>query len=120
MKIKMFYPNNEGKIEFTKEELEKLINEVYNEGKADGRNETYQPIVAPIMPPPPVIYPPYTFTSSTSTYKTDVWCSNNSTNSYQATNGEIYYTNDDSIGRIYLQSGTLSEFGVKGGTENVT
>lgn len=36
MKVKIFYPNEEGKIEFTKEELEKLIDEVYEEGRVAG------------------------------------------------------------------------------------
>lgn len=119
MRIKVFYPNNDGKIEFTKEELEKLINDVYNEGKSDGRSETRQPIIEL----PPVIYPPYTFNTTTTPAivpnHTEITCSNDSTISYQATNGEVLYTNDDSIGRIYLQSGTLSELGMKGGTGDV-
>ena len=32
-KIRVFPKNDKGKIEFTKEELQKLLNEVYNEGK---------------------------------------------------------------------------------------
>ena len=35
MKVKVFYPNREGKIEFTRQELEKLLNEVYREGQKD-------------------------------------------------------------------------------------
>ena len=34
-KIRVFPHNEKGKIEFTKEELQKLLNEVYNEGKID-------------------------------------------------------------------------------------
>lgn len=34
-KIRVFPHNEKGKIEFTKEELQKLLNEVYNEGKTD-------------------------------------------------------------------------------------
>ena len=34
-KIRVFPKNEKGKIEFTKEELQKLLNEVYNEGKMD-------------------------------------------------------------------------------------
>ena len=37
MKIKIMYPNEKGKIELTKEELEKLLNESYSEGYSDGR-----------------------------------------------------------------------------------
>ena len=36
MKIKIFCPNTNGKLEFTKEELEKLLNEAYNDGYRDG------------------------------------------------------------------------------------
>ena len=36
MLIKYFYPNKDNKIEFTKQELEKLINDVYEEGRMDG------------------------------------------------------------------------------------
>ena len=35
IKIRTFPHNEKGKIEFTKEELQKLLNEVYNEGMAD-------------------------------------------------------------------------------------
>ena len=36
MKVKVFQPNSHGKIEFTREELEKLLNEVYDDGFRDG------------------------------------------------------------------------------------
>lgn len=35
MKVKIFQPNSRGKIEFTREELEKLLNEMYEEGRKD-------------------------------------------------------------------------------------
>ena len=35
MKVKVFYPNRNGKIEFTPQELEKLLDEVYREGQND-------------------------------------------------------------------------------------
>ena len=35
MKIKVFTPNEKGKIEFTPEELEKLLNDTYKEGQND-------------------------------------------------------------------------------------
>lgn len=38
MKIKVFYPNEKGNIELTKEKLESLLNEAYNEGYRDGKN----------------------------------------------------------------------------------
>ena len=36
MKVKVFQPNSQGKIEFTRAELEKLLNEVYDGGFHDG------------------------------------------------------------------------------------
>ena len=45
MKIKVFEPNRYGKIEFTRAELEKLLNEVYSdgyrEGESDARSRTW-------------------------------------------------------------------------------
>lgn len=40
-KIKVFNLNKEGKIEFTKEQLEKLLNETYEDGYNEGRSHTY-------------------------------------------------------------------------------
>ena len=38
MKVKVFETNHNGKIEFTRAELEKLLNEVYTEGYRDGES----------------------------------------------------------------------------------
>ena len=38
MKIKVFYPNEKGNIEITKEKLESLLKEAYSEGYRDGKN----------------------------------------------------------------------------------
>lgn len=35
-RVKVFSPNENGKIEFTKREIEKLLQEIYNEGYRDG------------------------------------------------------------------------------------
>lgn len=40
-KIRVFPHNEKGKIEFTKEEFQKLLNEVYNEGKVDSYTISY-------------------------------------------------------------------------------
>lgn len=37
MKIKVFYPNEKGNVELTKEKLEAILTEAYNEGYHDGR-----------------------------------------------------------------------------------
>lgn len=50
MKIKIMYPNNKGKIELTKEELEKLLNESYSEGYSDGCHKSYYTISTPSHP----------------------------------------------------------------------
>ena len=42
MKIKVFCPNTNGKLEFTKEELERMLNEAYEDGYRDGRGH-YSP-----------------------------------------------------------------------------
>ena len=38
MMIKVFETNNNGKIKFTREDLEKLLNEVYNDGYREGKD----------------------------------------------------------------------------------
>ena len=48
MKIKILYPNENGKLEFSKAELEKLLTEAYNEGFADGKKvSTYTSLSYP-------------------------------------------------------------------------
>lgn len=49
IKIRVFPHNEKGKIEFTKEELQKLINEVYNEGKADNYSICYGSNTIPVV-----------------------------------------------------------------------
>ena len=41
MKVKVFQTNHNGKIEFTRAELEKLLNEVYDSGFCDGEKTTW-------------------------------------------------------------------------------
>lgn len=50
MKIKIMYPNNKGKIELTKEELEKLLNESYSEEYSDGCYKSCYTILSPSYP----------------------------------------------------------------------
>ena len=53
MKIKVFTPNERGKIEFTREELEKLLNDTYAEGQRNcncGSNITWtSPYITPYI-----------------------------------------------------------------------
>lgn len=41
MKTKIFTKNSRGKIEFTEDELGKLLDEIYEDGYNDGRSTTY-------------------------------------------------------------------------------
>ena len=41
MKVKVFTKNQNGKIEFTEDELRKLLDEIYNEGYWDGKGNNY-------------------------------------------------------------------------------
>ena len=63
MSVKVFQTNKAGKIEFTRCELEKLLNEAYNEGYRDGENHaksSYWPWTSPNI--------------STHTYPTITYC----------------------------------------------
>jgi hypothetical protein len=67
MKIKIMYPNPHGRLEFSKEELEQILKEAYDEGVADGMNSrNYSSSIS--------IASPYIYTSPT----VDV-CLNNDT-----------------------------------------
>jgi len=63
-KIRIFYPTKDNKVAFTKEELEKLINEVYNEGYNDAKYSSWT-ITTPYYPGISS-YPTYTTTCSSS------------------------------------------------------
>jgi len=76
MMIKYFSPNGDDMIEFTKEELEKLLNDVYEEGATRENSPTY----AEIIKSGPMVY---------------------NKNFEGAT--YIYCTDTDSIGRIILE-----------------
>lgn len=69
MKVKVFTKNQNGKIEFTEDELRKLLDEIYNEGYWDGKGNNYSYIYTT----------PYTHTypyTLCSTSTTSVDCSN--------------------------------------------
>ena len=82
MKVRVFYPNKDNKIEFTKQQLEKLLDEVYEEGRAKGYDQGYA-----ASRPVTITYPytPYWYTT-TNPYIT---CSDSSitlTNNAKSTN----------------------------------
>ena len=73
MKIKVFYPNAKGNIELTKEKLEAILTEAYNEGYNDGRyhnNGFYYNTLTTTTTTPPYITT--TCASSASSSDTDV------------------------------------------------
>jgi hypothetical protein len=90
MKTKYFYPNKDGNIEFTREELEKLLNDVYNEGKESGIRES-KPYIISIGDPIPTYQPTIIYNTPAPTWDyTKVYCSD-----------------DDSIGRTVLTMDTI-------------
>ena len=70
MKIKVFYPDKDGKISFTKKELQTLLDEVYKEGYNDARPYYWQS---------PYWYNSGTITTTTTTPNI-TWSSSNSSN----------------------------------------
>lgn len=50
MKIKILTPNELGKFEFTKEELERLLKEAYDDGYCDGMNHRSLATTTPYWP----------------------------------------------------------------------
>ena len=58
MSVKVFQTNSNGKIEFTRAELEKLLNDTYKEGHRDGEakaNSSYWTWTAPVLTSTPSI-----------------------------------------------------------------
>lgn len=73
--------DKDGKISYTFEELEKLLNEVYDQGFADGKSAGG--LVIQSSPPSPLTPPwnggPYFTTTTTPVYQPVITCSNNNT-----------------------------------------
>ena len=86
MKVKCFYPDKNGNIVLTKSELEKLLNDVYDEGYSDGEQSSNPTITyrAPLVP-----YTPYYY--------------NKSFEKTIDTTPVVYCTSDDSIGRTIIE-----------------
>lgn len=73
--------DKDGKISYTFEELEKLLNEVYDQGFADGKSAGGLVINSPSPSPltPPWNGGPYYTTTTILPYRPEITCSNNST-----------------------------------------
>lgn len=67
MKYKILVPNANGEFTFTKEELEKFMEEIYDEGYNDGRKYT---ITTPVYPRNPIITPTITWSDKTTPINT--------------------------------------------------
>lgn len=85
MKIKIMYPNPHGRLEFSKEELEQILKEAYEEGVADGINSRNS---ASISIASPSITSPYIYTSPT------VTCLSSAANDICLNNNTTITTND--------------------------
>ena len=66
MMVKVFTPNENGKIEFTKEELEALLNEVWRDGYSSNRQYWWSSPTVPNVP-----YTPTTITCGSITAKSE-------------------------------------------------
>ena len=101
MKIKVFCLNANGKLEFTKEELENLLNEAYNDGYRDGsftKTRTYT-------------YPTVTLSSSNSTIGTTTRSDSVNLNDLASTStnaGIPEYCKIDESGQVHINIQDLS------------
>ena len=95
MRPRIFYANEKGNIEFTKEQLEKLINDIYDEGKSDGISYNH------------IQYVPYQLPYQAPLFDyTKVICAN------EQDDLGAYFLNDDSIGRAVLEFESFKDEGV--------
>ena len=88
-KIRVFEINKNGKIEMSKSELETILNEVYNEGKTDGKSELWT------WTPP--YYNTLTTTFNTTGDKISYDSSSVSTSSSSDTTFENHITDNESV-----------------------
>lgn len=87
MKVRVFYPNKDNKIEFTKQQLEKLLDEVYEEGRAKGYDQGYaagRPIT--------ISYPYTPYWYSTTNIEPYITCSDNTSTLTTGPNSTITAT----------------------------
>ena len=93
MKVKVFQANSHGKIEFTRAELEKLLNEVYSDGYKEGKYDSQQswtwtsPYLGGISPTPyngPITY-----------------CNSAATNESHPKLADVSVSNDEVIDVLY-------------------
>ena len=124
MSIKVFQTNKAGKIEFTRCELEKLLNETYKEGYNDGEYQTkkdYWTWTSPTVYPTPrlndIVYcssddsNTATSTATISTATSDnVTLTSNKTNTTNATNATGAYEVKTPFGDLSTLSSVIEDF----------
>lgn len=109
MKVRVFYPNKDNKIEFTKQQLEKLLDEVYEEGRSKGYSEGYNNSRLVTIPYP---YTPYWYCTTSS----ELTCSN-SLNNDTINNITLFNDHATAIGKAQASSFT-SDSGISIGDEH--
>ena len=90
MSVKVFQTNKAGKIEFTRCELEKLLNETYKEGYADGEahaKKDYWTWTSPAL----TNYPSISYSTSTRAID-DLTCGTTTTNCISNESGKVLTT----------------------------
>ena len=90
MKVKVFYPDFDGRISLTKEELENLLDEVYSEGYHDGKQTRSTPITwtSPSGPYGNITTTPY-YTTLSSSDSYSVAKNSISSSSYTVTSKDV-------------------------------
>ena len=88
MSVKVFQTNKTGKIEFTRCELEKLLNETYKEGYADGEAHAKKDYWTWTSPVVTTTYPNISYSTSTRAID-DLTCGTTTTNCISNENGKI-------------------------------
>ena len=119
MKVKIFYPNKDGRISFTKQELEKLLDDVYNEGHKDGYDKGYNarpywywtsPYYTTVTNSTPLTYtghePQHDYTVITCDAHNDLECATTTKTSSNATEATLNINLNDYINKIKSDSNT--------------
>ena len=88
MSVKVFQTNKAGKIEFTRCELEKLLNETYKEGYADGEAHAKKDYWTWTSPAVVTNYPSISYSTSTRAID-DLSCNTTATNCISNEDGKI-------------------------------
>lgn len=98
MKVKVFYPNKEGKIEFTPKELETLLDEIYEEAYQDYLRKPYtiyNPTITTTKTAPYIDTTPYYTTTTACSDDSISGCTVSSSGGLTYTNGSVSINAED-------------------------